>query len=170
MEPGAKDVEARQFRKKPVVIEAIRLEKIKTEAVVEFLGGEAERNISFSINAREGTVRLVTLEGTMTARAGDWIIKGVKGEFYPCKPDIFEATYEPVSRPGGAAPGEEPTLREHLEAAFNAGFWSYPKANSVDKFAVHYLEEERERFVSARLGHTSRAHPRARRGAVDDGR
>lgn len=37
-----------------------------------------------------------TLEGTMTANPGDWIIKGVNGEFYPCKPDIFEKTYEPV--------------------------------------------------------------------------
>lgn len=37
-----------------------------------------------------------TLEGQMVARPGDWIIKGVKGEIYPCKPDIFEATYEPA--------------------------------------------------------------------------
>ena len=41
-------------------------------------------------------MRVVTLEGTMVASCGDWIIKGVKGEFYPCKPDIFEATYELV--------------------------------------------------------------------------
>ena len=39
---------------------------------------------------------IATLEGTMVARAGDWIIQGVKGELYPCKPDIFKATYEPV--------------------------------------------------------------------------
>lgn len=42
------------------------------------------------------TCQIKTLEGVMTADKGDWIIKGVKGEFYPCKPDIFEATYEPV--------------------------------------------------------------------------
>lgn len=42
-----------------------------------------------------GEIDLSTLEGTMRANLGDWIIKGVKGEFYPCKPDIFEATYEP---------------------------------------------------------------------------
>jgi hypothetical protein len=41
-------------------------------------------------------VVIATLEGDMTASPGDWIIKGVKGEFYPCKPDIFEATYEPL--------------------------------------------------------------------------
>jgi hypothetical protein len=44
----------------------------------------------------EGTLDIPTLEGTMTARAGDWIIKGIKGEFYPVKPDIFLATYEAV--------------------------------------------------------------------------
>ena len=41
-------------------------------------------------------VAIPTLEGTMRAEIGDWIIRGVKGEFYPCKPDIFEATYEPA--------------------------------------------------------------------------
>lgn len=44
----------------------------------------------------EPVIRIQTLEGDMLARQGDWVIKGVKGEFYPCKPDIFEATYEPV--------------------------------------------------------------------------
>jgi hypothetical protein len=43
-----------------------------------------------------GALIIHTLEGAMTASVGDWIIRGVKGEFYPCKPDIFEATYEPV--------------------------------------------------------------------------
>lgn len=45
---------------------------------------------------RERCLIVFTLEGEMVARRGDWIIKGVRGEFYPCKPDIFEATYEPV--------------------------------------------------------------------------
>lgn len=44
----------------------------------------------------DGTLTIRTLEGDMTANKGDWIIKGVQGEFYPCKPDIFAATYEPV--------------------------------------------------------------------------
>lgn len=42
------------------------------------------------------TILIATLEGTMKASKGDWLIKGVSGEFYPCKPDIFEKTYEPV--------------------------------------------------------------------------
>ena len=45
---------------------------------------------------RDGSIEINTLEGTMHAEAGDWIIKGVKGEMYPCKPDIFVATYDPV--------------------------------------------------------------------------
>lgn len=46
---------------------------------------------------QSGSLRIATLEGDMECRMGDWIIKGVNGEFYPCKPDIFEKTYETVS-------------------------------------------------------------------------
>jgi len=48
------------------------------------------------IDAEFGSVFISTLEGTHEAKRGDWIIKGIKGELYPCKPDIFEATYEAV--------------------------------------------------------------------------
>lgn len=78
-----------QFRKKPVVIEA-RLFNMSDydEAlnVVAWCGGTASET-GCDIN---------TLEGVIHASDGDWIIKGVQGEFYPCKPDIFEATYEAV--------------------------------------------------------------------------
>jgi hypothetical protein len=47
----------------------------------------------------DGAMSIDTLEGVMTAQPGDWIIKGVKGEFYPCKPDIFVLTYEPAEAP-----------------------------------------------------------------------
>jgi hypothetical protein len=50
---------------------------------------------------RADKVAIKTLEGTMDADVGDWIIKGVQGEFYPCKPNIFEATYDPVERHDG---------------------------------------------------------------------
>lgn len=80
-----------QFRKKPVVIEAVK-----------FRAGEQPDELASDVVA--GTIRytdqdtllIATLEGTMEARSGDWIIRGVKGELYPCKPDIFAATYEPV--------------------------------------------------------------------------
>jgi hypothetical protein len=86
-----------KFRKKPVVIDAMQLtESCDLNAIRDFLGGESDRNIKFSINYIQYTVTIHTLEGMMTAQPGDWLIKGVKGEFYPCKPDIFAATYEAV--------------------------------------------------------------------------
>ena len=84
------------FRKKPVVIEAHRfigsstsahqIKRWMEEGVEPSTGGVHTRDIRPLI--------IPTLEGEMMAAPGDWIIKGVKGEFYPCKPDIFEATYE----------------------------------------------------------------------------
>ncbi len=81
----------KQYRKKPVVIQAVQLnigEKSMAE-VQAFTNGNAQPFIN-------GCMRIDTMEGRMTAQVGDFIIKGVKGEFYPCKPDIFEATYEEV--------------------------------------------------------------------------
>ena len=83
-----------QYRKKPVVIEAMLF--ISNIDVVY----ELQEWISTGCKARWDGIRdklyLETLEGEMCANEGDWIIKGVAGEFYPCKPDIFEATYESV--------------------------------------------------------------------------
>jgi hypothetical protein len=91
-----------KFRKKPVVIEAVQLTRANWETqanwdeINEFLGMENWRAGKWWANPLKNEVGIVTLEGTMVASADDWIIKGVKGEFYPCKPDIFAATYEPV--------------------------------------------------------------------------
>jgi len=79
-----------KFRKKPVVIEAILYEGHNLHDVWEFLGYRGEPVASTM------ELPISTLEGTMLASSGDWIIRGVAGEFYPCKPDIFDATYEPV--------------------------------------------------------------------------
>ena len=86
-----------KFRKKPVVIEAMQW------GGGVCMGVSAEEIERWSNNAvRFASVNgllylsVVTLEGEMRADPGDWIIKGVKGEFYPCKPDIFEASYEAV--------------------------------------------------------------------------
>jgi hypothetical protein len=78
----------KKFRKKPVVIEALLYDGSDESIadVAEFVGK--------TLNIRQRKLSIHTLEGTMEANPGDWIIKGVKGEFYPCKPDIFEATYE----------------------------------------------------------------------------
>lgn len=87
-----------KFRKKPVVIDAVQFEGTPESAVNVFdlfdiPGGKFVPNLH---NLTEGTLLIPTLEGDHTASAGDWIIKGIKGEFYPCKPDIFEQTYEPA--------------------------------------------------------------------------
>ena len=82
-----------KFRKKPVVIDAIRLlpQGENILQVAHFMGTFKE-----VIEHTDGSVLIKTLEGIMSASPGDWIIKGVEGEFYPCKPDIFAKTYEAV--------------------------------------------------------------------------
>lgn len=78
-----------KFRKKPVVIEAIQfLGDMNLQKCLDFIGSNCEGD-----NTR---IVIETLEGAMTCQPFDWIIRGVKGEKYPCKPDIFDATYEPV--------------------------------------------------------------------------
>lgn len=79
-----------KYRKKPVVIDAFQYKGVKDGALEQFMQGA-----TWNFNPEKG-VEIATLEGVMTATPYDWIIKGVKGEFYPCKPDIFEATYEPA--------------------------------------------------------------------------
>lgn len=80
---------AAKFRKRPVVIEAVKWNGDNSDEIYAFFGEQ-------SWGEFVGAFSIKTLEGVMMATPGDWIIKGVKGEFYPCKPDIFEATYEPV--------------------------------------------------------------------------
>lgn len=83
-----------KFRKKPVVIEAHQW-PLLTSQVEEFMTWAAE--VGFMPHEfLDGCITIQTLEGVMRADPGDWIIRGVSGEFYPCKPDIFEKTYEPV--------------------------------------------------------------------------
>lgn len=81
------------FRKKPVVIEARLFSGSldERENLADWCGGKL---CGTKLPPEQQVIRIPTLEGEMEARAGDWIIKGVQGEFYPCKPDIFAATYE----------------------------------------------------------------------------
>lgn len=84
-----------KYRKKPVVIEAFRL--IKGEIIPQWFIEEWDAgNISLIGNEDGMSADINTLEGVMHASPGDYIIKGVHGELYPCKPDIFEATYDKV--------------------------------------------------------------------------
>ncbi len=78
----------RQYRKRPVVIEALQYDGTNYREVGEFAG--------HAVILHADHLRIGTLEGEMTVSVGDYVIKGVQGEFYPCKPDIFAATYEEV--------------------------------------------------------------------------
>lgn len=123
----------RKYRKKPVVIEAVRwtgTEACLNEVVLPFLADGHEdfehlprapddphihQGIGFT--PPSGELFIPTLEGTMTANPGDWIIGGIKGEFYPCKPDIFAATYEPAST-ALAEPSETDEEQADVRAAW----------------------------------------------------
>lgn len=87
-----------KYRKKPVEVEAMRFDGTSkgADAVIEFTGYDAGVAYTESNGVKQYDVYIETLEGRMCARPGDWIIKGVLGEFYPCKPRAFEETYEPV--------------------------------------------------------------------------
>jgi hypothetical protein len=93
-----------KFRKKPVVIEAMQYTGENLREALDFTGKHPswdkwfksfEEYATFVANDSH-VFKIKTLEGTMAAEPGDWIIRGVNGEHYPCKPDIFEKTYEAV--------------------------------------------------------------------------
>lgn len=80
-----------KYRKKPVVIEAIQ-NTPENFNLIRLLVGDSRPLHQLG----DGRLQITTLEGEMTANVSDWIIKGVKGECYPCRPDIFAETYEEV--------------------------------------------------------------------------
>lgn len=93
------------YRKRPVVIEAVQWTGDNLNKIITFTDGPPEVRSMHAgekwedyeaIVKRDG-LKIYTLEGVMSANVGDWIIKGVKGEFYPRKPEIFTATYEVVA-------------------------------------------------------------------------
>ena len=81
-----------KFRKKPIVIEAVPVATDAADQPAWLREAVASGAVEFGITH----ARIRTLEGEMLADPSDWIIRGIKGELYPCKPDIFEATYEEV--------------------------------------------------------------------------
>ena len=98
--------EPMKYRKKPVVIEAMQMANERSDWTDDEADEMDARHAEIAqwIEAGGGAVEdwgvnflaIETLEGVMHADLGDWIIRGIKGEFYPCKPDIFEATYDAV--------------------------------------------------------------------------
>jgi hypothetical protein len=88
MQEGGESV---KYRKKPVVIEAIQYDGSGKSI------SDIYCNLGNKFSIRGDNLYIQTLEGEMRANVGDYIIKGVNGELYPCKPDIFEKIYEPVN-------------------------------------------------------------------------
>jgi hypothetical protein len=86
-----------KFRKKPVVIDAIQLTAETVQECYDFVGAKGNfPECGMGIDPVDGQFKITTLEGVHTASVGDWIIKGVKGEFYPCKNEIFINTYDSI--------------------------------------------------------------------------
>lgn len=97
-QPSDKGVDmtnVKQYRKKPVVIEAILWDGTNWSEICDWTKNWGVRGEPFPTDEHMD-ILIETLEGEMKCNLGDYIIKGVQGEFYPCKPDIFEATYEAV--------------------------------------------------------------------------
>ena len=95
----------KKYKKKPVIIEAMKYTEDNYDEAITFVGKEnckvivnRVNRLSMDPNKKEAIVTFFinTLEGNMLVSNGDYIIKGVNGEFYPCKPDIFDKTYEEV--------------------------------------------------------------------------
>lgn len=87
-----------KYKKKPVVIEALQWTGENKQEIIDFAHQKAVFKIKRIVGGLDHVTELViaTIEGNMRARIGDYIIKGVEGEFYPCKKEIFESTYEIV--------------------------------------------------------------------------
>ena len=108
----------KRYRKRPVEVEAVRFDGTPEsgDAIISWANDPGVKSVEFHpfladtfrgdpkvyVAHPDPYMRIETLEGTMVASVGDWVIRGVKGEYYPCKPDIFEATYEPVEEPVNA--------------------------------------------------------------------
>ena len=85
-----------KYKAKPVTIEAVQWAGNNINNIEKFCGEEWGKSVCYYDERCEPTIYIETLEGEMAARVGDYIIKGIKGEFYPCKPDIFKEKYEEI--------------------------------------------------------------------------
>lgn len=138
-----------QYRKKPVVIEAVQW-----DGNLETLSIFPKEDIE-NVKLRDGDLYIQTLEGEMKANVGDYIIRGVKGEYYPCKPDIFEATYEIVQgSPDTSSPNiktNNMTAMQELIAWGDDMLLKHPQkllsfGEAIDK-AVSLLDKEKEQMI-----------------------
>jgi predicted HAD superfamily Cof-like phosphohydrolase len=146
-----------RFRKKPVEIEAVQWDGT-AEAATPIIDWALQNNVTITYSCPDGAacrrdthVLLVcTLEGSMAALPGDWIIRGIQGEFYPCKPDIFEATYSTGGPPG---PNLLDGTTEFMRLARQpAGEWEYTTAADITQLRalrMDLLAEEYSEYLNA---------------------
>ncbi|WP_219085646.1 hypothetical protein [Microbacterium resistens] len=157
-----------KFRKKPVEIEAMEL----TEGTGETLDGLTANDMAhaalagwmlghgftdFRVDGDHSPFGLVirTLEGEMRADPGDWIIRGVQGEFYPCKPDIFHASYERLMLASAAPPPSTPETTDQRAAE--------ARADLGRAIAAYYAETEPDVFVGGWVLVTHKLSPEMER-------
>ena len=122
----------KRYTKKPVTVEAVQWTGENLQELKNFVGSSLEYDIQY--DAREVgkgpaavDVRIRTLEGVHHATEGDFIIKGVHGEFYPCKPDIFQETYVEAEKLEAIRELQEDRIRELVEADREGRCWIIPK-------------------------------------------
>lgn len=139
-----------KFRKKPVIIDAIQwtgnniIDLIKfMNCVIQDVDEKREYMLYEGAMLVKGVLHIKTLEGEHIANIGDWIIKGIKGEFYPCKPDIFELTYEEVESIDPTAQFMNWFLR-HYSTSVEGGMLGYVdsmgKPISLAEILSHYKQ------------------------------
>ena len=140
-----------QYRKKPVTIEAVQFDGLNPTELKDFVGENCEVKI-YDNDVTPPVARIVihTLEGDMEVSKGDYVIKGVKGEFYPCKPDIFEQTYESVET--------QKELEEALKCAIadvvrfsKRGGRQVELENEPYYNALHSLYEQLEKLIKDKI-------------------
>ena len=132
-----------KFVKKPVVIEAIQYNGENIEAIEDFVGKKLSTVMSSDVDVK---LIIPTLEGYMKASKGDYIIKGIKGELYPCKPDVFKSTYNVVEDNNGILSEGEKRVRK----SFNpSALKRVENFKSITASAIDEIAEVERRVKSA---------------------
>lgn len=132
------------FRKKSVAIEAVQYNGRNTADIHEFCGSVVLEPVI--PNGTMPFLEIVTLEGNMKAIPSDWIIKGVNGEFYPCKPDVFEKTYENEEQ---ISKNSIDKINSFKEAATPLMVWMKKNCNPHSRVIVDQMNAE---LLSGEIG------------------
>ena len=131
-----------KFVKKPVVIEAIQYDGANITEIETFVGGKLPTVMTSDLGAQ---LVISTLEGDMKVTKGDYIIKGIKGEFYPCKPDVFKSTYNVVEDNNGILSEGEKRVRTNFNVSSSK---SVDTAKQLMAEAINLLSRDQNDVAS----------------------